>query len=142
MTAGKRMGLAFCCILLSTAFLGVIEVLWAAIRQPRMVGPVLSFLVVYLLYALPGWFLALPFVLLFKDAEGRRAWLILIIGTAIGPAFILAWIFLASSGFHLTWKGDGETIVLSFLIAFFTSAFYVLLLRRSARKHLTASVDS
>lgn len=79
------MGLAFCCILLAVALLGPIGVPSAAIRQPRTIGTLLSVLAVHLLFALPGWFFALPFVLLFKDAEGARAWLILTIGTAIGP---------------------------------------------------------
>ena len=38
-----------------------------------------------MVFALPAWCLYLPFVIAFKDAEGRRIWTILFSGILIGP---------------------------------------------------------
>jgi hypothetical protein len=102
-----------------------------AIRyEPRYAVPVLQILPVYLLFAFPGWILALFFVLLFKDANGRRhLWWILTIGTAISPTFILGWSLLAS-GERLNWQANGSAVAMSIWIGFFTTISYALLLRR------------
>jgi hypothetical protein len=124
------MALAFCCMLLGVASLGVPFGLPAAIRYgPRYALSTLEMLPVYLMFAFPGWILALPFVLLFKDANGRRLWWILAIGTAIGPAFMLSWCLHASGG-RLNWQANGSAVVMSIWIGFFTTVFYALLLRR------------
>ena len=134
MSAPKRMALAFCCTLLGVMSLGLAGTVPTAIRYGmRYAMPTLQMLPVYLLFALPGWILALPFVLLFKDAKGFRFWWILGIGTAIGPAFILTWTLLASRG-QLNWNANGSAVIMSVWIGLFTSLFYALLLRRSTEK--------
>ena len=134
MTTPKRMALAFGCMLLAIAALGILLTVPAAIRLgPRYALPALEILPVYLMFAIPGWVLALPFVVLFKDADGWRAWAILTIGPAIGPAFVLTWILMSARG-HIKWQGDGSAFFLSAIISFLTSGFYVLLLRLAGRK--------
>ena len=121
--------LAFCCMLLAIAVFGMMGIIPSAIRHgPRYVLPILQMLPVYLLFAFPGWVLAQPFVLLFKDANGWRAWATLAIGTAIGPTFLLVWSFVSSHG-QTNWKSDGSAVLMSLRIGFLTSAFYIALLR-------------
>ena len=138
MTAPKRMALAFGCMLLAIAAFGTMDIVHIAIFYgPRHALPNLQMLPVYLLFAFPGWVLALPFVLLFKDADGWRAWTILAIGTAIGPAFLLTWSLLASGG-RTTWRSDGMAVMMSLWIGFLTTVFYVALLRRFRNRSLAA----
>jgi hypothetical protein len=121
-------------MLLGILSLGVWGAVPAAIPYgPRYALPVLQILPVYLLFAFPGWILALPFVLLFKDANGRHLWWILTIGTAIGPVFILGWSLLASAG-RLNWQANGSAVAMSIWIGFFTTISYALLLRRFANR--------
>jgi hypothetical protein len=63
MTAPKRMALAFGCMLLAIAIFGTMDIVHIAIFYgPRHALPNLQMLPVYLLFAFPGWVLALPFV--------------------------------------------------------------------------------
>jgi cation transport ATPase len=89
---------------------------------------------VYLLFTLPGWVLALPFVIYFKNADGWRTWAILAIGTAIGPCFLLGWPLLEYG--RINWRGNGAGASMALFIGFFTSLFYVLLLRHFTSKAL------
>ena len=88
-------------------------------------GPNFEMLPVYLVIALAGWLIAIPFVLAFKSSQGAQGWSTLLIGTMIGPAFMTAWL----NG-HINWVADAFSLVLSTLIAFFTTIFYLLLLRK------------
>jgi hypothetical protein len=134
MTAPKRMALAFCCMLLGILSLGAWGAISTAIHYgPRYVLPALQMLPVYILFAFPGWILALPFVLLFKDANGRNLWWILAIGTAIGPAFMSGWSLLASGG-RWNWQANGSAVAMSIWIGFLTTISYVVLLRRFTRR--------
>jgi hypothetical protein len=138
MTAPKRMALAFGCMLLAIAIFGIMYIVpIALVYGLRHALPTLQMLPVYLLFAFPGWVLALPFVLLFKDADGWRAWTILAIGTAIGPAFLLTWSLLASGG-RTTWRSDGSAVMTSLWIGSLTTVFYVALLRRFRNRSLAA----
>ncbi len=87
---------------------------------------------VYLLFAFPGLIIAAPFVVLFKTAAGNRLWWTVGTGVAIGPAFWLSWLLLASHG-HLNWRGDGMGVILSLVIGTLTTGYYVALLRTFAR---------
>jgi hypothetical protein len=94
-----------------------------------------EFLPAYLLFALPGWMIALPFVVLLKDAEGWRGWATLLIGTTIGPAFMLAWSLLETGG-QFTWHWDSFSMPL--VIALLTTVCYVASLKMAHRR-LTVS---
>ncbi len=83
---------------------------------------------VYFVFALPSWLIALPFVILLKDAEGWRGWATLVIGVLIGPGFILLWGLVESPG-HLTWQGDSFALVASAIISLLTTVCYVLTLK-------------
>jgi hypothetical protein len=43
------------------------------------------------MFALPVWFLYLPFTVKLKDAEDRRIWIILVSGILIGPLALTVW---------------------------------------------------
>jgi len=122
-------------MLLALAVFAVYGTVPIAVRYgPRHALPTVEIMPVYLLFMLPGWILALPFVIYFKNADGWRAWAILAVGTAIGPCFMLGWPLLAFG--RINWQGDGPGGVMALFIGFLTTLFYVLLLRRFTRKML------
>ena len=137
MTALKRVALAFCSLLLGFLLFAVVGTVPTAIHYGlRYAIPTLQILPAYLLVALPGLVLALPFVLLIKDAEGPRAWIILAIGTCIGPGVLGTWSLLAAHG-HLSWQGDGPGLLMSLEIGTPTTIIYVMLLRRFGEQRLS-----
>jgi len=83
--------------------------------------------------SLPGWFLALPLVLLVRNVRGWRFWMFWIIGISFGPviALIVNWIAL-QQGFSLAGIPGGLTsaICLSAAISGLSSLIYLLILRR------------
>lgn len=133
MTAQRRVGLAFCSLLVSFTLFSLIITIPSLVAYGTLfLRSNVEALPLYLLFAIPGVLLALPFVLLFKDAEGWRAWAILALGSAIGPGFWESWSMLESHG-HFSWQGDGLAIVFSLMIGVPTTVVYVLLLRRFDR---------
>ena len=83
--------------------------------------------------SLPGWFLALPLVLLVRSVRGWRFWMLWIIGIALGPVIVLVvnWIALLQ-GLSLAGIPGGLTaaIYLSAAISGLSSLIYLLILRR------------
>ena len=139
MTAPKRVALAFGCLLLALLFFAVSSAVPMAVHYGlRHAIPVVQIMPVYRLFALPGLVLALPFVLLIKDAEGPRALIILAIGTCIGPGFMGTWSLLASHG-RFSWQGDGAFLLMPLEIGFLTTILYVLLLRRFGKQRLPSA---
>jgi len=131
-TTARRIALAFFCMLLAFAIFATLGTVPLAVRYGlRYALPTVQLLPVYLLFSIFGWFLALPFVILFKNADGWRTWAILVIGTAIGPCLFLGWPLIAYG--EINWQGDGGAALMSFFIGFLTTTFYVLLLRRFTR---------
>ena len=134
MTAPKRIALAFGCLLLAFAIFDSLGTVPTLIRYgPRYVRNEIEILPVYLVVAVVGWLLAIPFVILFKDADGWRAWATLAIGTAIGPVFLLTPSLVATGG-QISWQAEGAGVAMSLFIGFVTTVVYVLLLRRFKRK--------
>jgi hypothetical protein len=138
------MALAFGCMILAIAILAIISTASTAIRYgPQHYVQNIDAWPVFLLFAFPGWILALPFVIFFENADGWHAWAILAIGTAIGPCFLFGWALIASHG-RIAWQSRGAdnfAVVMSLLISFLTTGLYVVLLRRSERKLLARSLD-
>ena len=136
MTGPRRLLLSLCSVFLGVALFGILFTIPAALRdgiRSAVSADYLGILLFYFFVALPGWVLAMPFVLCFENAGGRRAWIMLAIGTAIGPAFLGTWALLASHG-HLRWQSDGATLMMSAWIAFLTTASYVVLLSRLGKR--------
>jgi hypothetical protein len=79
----KRTGLWIGSLLLSVTFFS----LFFGLLQSKLSSAPIVFRVTILL-ALPVWCLYLPFVILIKDAEQWRSWILLISGVLIGPAAI------------------------------------------------------
>ena len=133
MTAPKRIALAFGCLLLAFAIFGIVGTVPTLIRNgPSYARGEIEILPAYLVVAVAGWLLAIPFVILFKDADSWRAWATLAIGTAIGPIFLLT-PNLVATGSQISWQAVGAGVVMSLFIGFLTTVFYVLLLRRFKR---------
>ncbi len=139
MTAPKRVVLAFSSLLVGFMLFAIVGIVPTAILYgPRYALPAVQIMPLYLLFALPGLVLALPFVLFFKSAKGYRAWIMLAIGSIIGPAFLGVWAFLASHG-HFSWQANGAALIMSIWIGLPTTVLYVLLLRRFDRRSLSSS---
>lgn len=83
--------------------------------------------------SLPGWFLALPLVLLVRNVHGWRFWMYWVLGIGFGPVIVLIvnWIAL-QQGFSLAGIPGGLTsaIYLSAMISGLSSLIYLLILRR------------
>jgi hypothetical protein len=93
-------------------------------------------LLVFFLFALPGWFFALPIVVLLKNAQGWRGWFILLVGTCIGPGFIILWSLVESSG-HFSWQQQGHGLGLPLMISLPTTACYVIALKFAHRRRMS-----
>lgn len=138
MSTLRRIASAFVCMLLAFAIFAVVLILPAEAQYgARFALTIVRTLPLYLFFTLAGWILALPFVILFRRATGWRTWLMLAIGTAIGPLFLLTWMWIA--GGRPNWKGDYAVVVMPLFIGFLTTLFYVLLLRSCTPKaHATS----
>ena len=84
--------------------------------------------------SLPGWFVALPLVLLVRDVRRWRFWMYWIVGICFGPVIVLgvSWI-AAARGFSLAGVPGGPmaAVYLAGAISGLSSLIYLLLLRRS-----------
>ena len=93
--------------------------------------------------SLPGWFLALPLVLLVRNVRGWRFWMYWIIGICFGPAIVLIVNWIATMrGFSIAGIHGGLTAAayLAAAISGLSSLIYLLLLRHGqARSALRAS---
>ena len=139
MTAQRRMALAFCCMMVAVVLFNIPVAILAIWRSGWDRVHFLAGLIYYAGFAFPGWLISLPFIFLFKDANGGKAWWILGIGTAIGPAFIRAWM-LSIPGHQFNWRSDGGLIAVSVAIAFLTSLLYVIAMRYfEHRRAITAT---
>lgn len=99
-------------------------------------GPIFQ---VTMIFALPVWCLCLPFVISFKDAEGRRIWTILVSGILVGPVAMGVWgmiLQLRGDSPETVWGGDPligvgglAAMAYALLVGTLTTSFYVTGLR-------------
>jgi hypothetical protein len=96
-----------------------------------------------MIYALPVWFLYLPLVVLLKDADERRGWILLATGFLIGPACMaLLGLILQVRGenAHIVWQGDGEApgavgcMISASIVGFVTTGLYVTSMKLLSRR--------
>jgi hypothetical protein len=64
-----------------------------------------------LMFGWPAWCLYLPVVVAFKDAEGRRMWIILSGGILVGPLSLLLW-----DAAHGGLRDMADTLPVSFMV--------------------------
>jgi len=94
---------------------------------------------VTMVFALPVWCLYLPFVIAFKDAEGRQIWTILFSGILIGPVSLALWCLilqLKGGDPYTIWHGDPliglggiAAMIYAVIVGFLTTSLYLLALR-------------
>ena len=97
----------------------------------------------FFLFALPGWLIALPFVIVFKDAEGWRGWATLLIGSAIGPGVELALQLIESphrisQGVPFWQSGFAFSLCASSIISLLTTIGYIATLKCAHRRSALA----
>jgi hypothetical protein len=88
-------------------------------------------------FSLPGWVLAIPFVLLVKNIEGWRFWMYWVIGSCFGPALMVAVGLnngLRSTNFELFFQNAMTMMRLAIPISCLTTLLYLLLLRRAQKR--------
>ena len=87
--------------------------------------------------SLPGWVLALPIVLLVADTKMWRAWVLLAIGSGIGPLLMLslgAYVSLTSTTL-VVWAPEAKNLVLlSTTVSTVTTLLYLVLLGHGSKR--------
>jgi hypothetical protein len=92
-----------------------------------------------MIFAFPVACLYVPFVLAFKDAEGRRIWTILFSGILLGPASLALWgliLQLRGDDPHTIWQGDPligmggiSAMIFALIVGSLTTFLYVIALK-------------
>jgi hypothetical protein len=135
-----RISLWFGCLCLSVTFFTLLF---------SFAGPVMLIAVfrVSMMFALPVWFLYLPFVVSIKDAQQGRLLIFWVSGMVAGPvALAILGLMLQVGGgnLHSIWVGNGIGIgiapcmICAAIVGFLTTTFYVLATQviRSRTTHL------
>lgn len=137
----RRIGLWLCSLIVSVTLFSLIFSLSITSASSFRVELVLIVFRVTMMFALPAWCLYLPFVIAFKDAEGRRIWTILVSGILIGPVSLGLWgliLLLRGGDPHAIWYGDpllgvaggiGAGMVFALIVGFLAISLYVSALR-------------
>ena len=143
MTAGRRILVSLGCLVAGILTMPLVGTLLLAVKtwhNPaypngsvlRSLERNLSILPLYLIVALPVWLLLLPLVAALKDAEGRRGWIIGVVGISFGPAMMALWELAATHG-HFNTQGDWVGIAMAAFVSIPTTSYYLLMLKRSTR---------
>jgi len=101
---------------------------------------VFGWIYVISLFAIPGWIVALPFILFRPNIEGHRIYVLATIGILIGPAIIgtlnlCSWCIDRSAGTDFGWR----VVLLATVISALTTGIYLTLLKRSVRIQQTTT---
>jgi hypothetical protein len=97
------------------------------------------------IFALPAWFLYLPLVFLFKDANEGRGWILLTTGFLIGPASMAVGgltLQLRGEDAHVVWQGGGDPtsfigfMVYAAFVGFLTTGLYMTSVKFLSRRRL------
>lgn len=133
----KRLVCSLLCVMIAAIAISLASVLWDHFgRHGKLdIGGFLFSFCFVLLFSAPGWFLAIPAVILVKKVFGWHFWLWLGIGTCIGPIVMwgldLYWFFSNPNAvFPSPW---GPWINLSAGVACLTTLLYLTWLRRALR---------
>jgi hypothetical protein len=139
MRTSRRILRSFACVVFAIALLflwwSLVGLLYSRSLRLGQLHDLAQMLLVYFLFALPGWLIALPFVVLLKDAQGWRGWFTLIVGTCIGPGFLLIWSLIASPG-QFSWRALPPGLGFPLIISLPTTVSYVLALKFAHRRSM------
>jgi hypothetical protein len=129
----KRLIYSFISALIGGSVVGAIASCRDALREGHLdPGRVLLSTCIVLVASLPGWFVAIPIVVVVKTYNGWRLWACAVAGVCIGPALILGlavYSFLTdprASGFA---QGSSVFLVLSSAVSILATTLYLLLVR-------------
>jgi hypothetical protein len=130
----ERIGLWFGCLLIAVALFSLLFIrLYGGAGSDVMLVCRIS-----MMFALPVWFLYLPFTVKLKDAEDRRIWTILVSGILIGPLSLTIWCLilqLHGSDAHTIWHGDplipstAACMIFASVVGLFATAIYGISLK-------------
>ena len=125
MRARKRIALSFGCLLVSTFLYGLAFNLhsYAAHSFTNILGMV----PITLLYAVPGWAVTLPLMVLFKDARGWRGLALFVSCVGSTPAL------LHLGGF------DSLYVISALLVSSFATTFYLVSLATLSRPQIASA---
>ena len=132
----KRASLSITSAMIATV---IVDYLMLLVDNPHFDLATLESSMMWFLYlVIPGWLIALPFVILIGRADGWRFWLLACVGICIGPAIIL--LFDAYMKLHfpdgtLT-PGAIEIVYLATGISTFATAIYLTVLRLCTRRSI------
>lgn len=98
-------------------------------------GAFLACLISVFAVSIFGWLLGIPYVLLVRSSKGWRFWIYLVLGSGIGPAFVLSplfYSFLRGSFDSLPAEPTDYYygVCISAMVSSLTTLVYLLLLRR------------
>ena len=126
-----RIGLWFGCLLIAVA---LFSLLFIFIMGGRLtLGAVVWVYRITMTFALPVWFLYIPFIMRLKDAEDRRIWIILVSGILIGPLALTVWCLilqLRGGDARDIWQGDplapstAACMIFASVVGFLATAIY------------------
>jgi hypothetical protein len=142
-----RVGLSAGCVLFASIIISLIVATIVGLMQghaeqyKNWLGTFLEFTLATLMYAFPSWLLSLPFVIALKNAEGRRGWVILLVGISIGPGFVLFY-FLIGHGGPLDWRTVGPFLIYASVVSFFATLIYLCTLKIDYRRRNQPQADT
>jgi hypothetical protein len=128
-----RVGLWFGCLIIAVP---LFSLLFIRLFSPG--GDVILICRITMMFALPVWFLHLPFTVKLKDAEDRRIWIILVSGILIGPLSLTIWCLILQLGggdARTIWQGDplasstAACMIFASVVGFLATAIYGISLK-------------
>ena len=129
MTRWRRAGYSFVAVIVAVFSVSAILDLQGP-KQDHWWTGVTSWMFALSMFAIPGWLVALPFVLLVRNIEGKRLWIWLVVGTTIGPLVfgiidLISWNLDPNGGLDF-----GVSFILwSILVSFLTTGTYLYFLK-------------
>jgi hypothetical protein len=134
MSRWKRVGLSFASAVIADILFGLAFLIGG--NPGHRIEQLFGFLYFSSVLVIPGWLIALPILVLPRNAIRMRYWQLGLIGTAIGPAIMIAiGVYAAiASGTGLNYKREAFNLLyLATGISFLTTVLYLSTLRLSAR---------
>lgn len=132
-TRWKRLAVSILCVLLASMLCSLALARQSGFDLKAFFQNVFYFGSVTFLCSLPGWFVAIPFVLFVSNFSGWRFWAMLALGAGIGPfvMFAIALYFQVTSSNPSHYAPEARNLVfLATAVSTLTTAFYLVVVRQ------------